>query len=212
MASAEPAVARSAGSGRRGLNPERRERVLQAAADALLERGLADTRIADIAARAGMSPGHVMYYFDSKEQILMEALRHKEDTLFYAHVDEPADAEPWERLVAWIDRSIPTGARDEQWTLWVELYAVSIQDPEIARLLDERDRRWTDTLRAIVNEGVHLRVFACPRPDRFVGRLTALITGWAVPIAAGSRTADRTKAIEDCVDLAAGELLVDRLP
>jgi AcrR family transcriptional regulator len=91
----------------RGLNPERRARVLEAAAAALLERGFAETRIADIAERAGMSPGHVMYYFESKERLLLEALRFKEEALFYSQVDDPADGvDPWRRRKLSIEKKI----------------------------------------------------------------------------------------------------------
>ena len=99
----------------RALNPQRRARVLEAAAQALLQRGFAETRIADIAERAGMSPGHVMYYFDSKEKLLLEALRFREEALFYAEIAGVADGvSAWERLERWIERSIPSGPADEQ--------------------------------------------------------------------------------------------------
>lgn len=192
----------------RGLNPERRALVLEAAAAALLERGFAETRIADIAERAGMSPGHVMYYFESKERILLEALRFKEETLFYSQVDDPAAGlDPWQRLERWIERSIPSGAADEQWALWLELWARAVHDPEIAATLEERDVRWTSTLRAIVDDGIRTGAFHPAEPEGFIARLSALITGWAVPITAGSPSADRRIAVEDCVALAAGELL-----
>ena len=44
--------------------------------------GLCETRIADVAERAGLSPALVVYYFGSKEKLLTEALAYAED-LFY---------------------------------------------------------------------------------------------------------------------------------
>src|SRR5205823_8936340 len=52
-----------------------RVRVLEAAVAAICERGLSGTRVADIAGRAGMSPGNVMYHFGTLEEMLVEALR-----------------------------------------------------------------------------------------------------------------------------------------
>jgi AcrR family transcriptional regulator len=70
---------RNAARARPSKGDERRQRVLQAALAAITERGIPDTRMADIAARAGMSPGHVLYYFRSKAHILTEVLRWNED-------------------------------------------------------------------------------------------------------------------------------------
>ena len=51
-----------------------RDRVLQAAVELITEAGIDRVRVAEIARRAGMSSGQVMYYFTSKEHILLEAL------------------------------------------------------------------------------------------------------------------------------------------
>jgi AcrR family transcriptional regulator len=205
--SSEPAAG---DGGQRGLNPERRARVLEAAAAALRERGFAETRVADIAERAGMSPGHVMYYFASKEDLLLEALRHTEEGLFYAEVGNVDEgASDWFRIERWIERSIPAAAGDEQWSLWLELWTRAVHDPRIAAMLQERDDRWTSTLRAIVADGIERGSFRCARPDAFVDRLSALITGWAIPLTVGSPGSDRAAAVADCLDLAASELQAD---
>src|SRR4051794_17003227 len=69
-------------SGRPRLTQKRRTQMLEAAAEVIGERGLCDTRIADVAERAGLSPALVVYYFGSKEKLLTEALAYAED-LFY---------------------------------------------------------------------------------------------------------------------------------
>ena len=56
------------------LTQKRRTQMLEAAAEVIGERGLCDTRIADVARRAGLSPALVVYYFGSKEKLLTEAL------------------------------------------------------------------------------------------------------------------------------------------
>ena len=64
---------------------DRRQEILDAAAAVITERGLADTRIQDIAERCGVSPGLILYYFESKDRLLVEALIHANDT-FYLRV------------------------------------------------------------------------------------------------------------------------------
>ena len=48
----------------------RREQILDAAEHVLLERGLATTTVADVAATAGVAKGTVYLYFESKDEIL----------------------------------------------------------------------------------------------------------------------------------------------
>jgi AcrR family transcriptional regulator len=60
---------------------ERREALVRAAIEVIAEKGLSGTRVADIGARAGISPGHVLYYFEGKSDIFTRALRTIEDDL-----------------------------------------------------------------------------------------------------------------------------------
>src|SRR5260370_41282349 len=52
-----------------------RRRAMEAAIDAGAELGGDRVRMADIAARAGMSTGHILYFFGRKDALLLEALR-----------------------------------------------------------------------------------------------------------------------------------------
>src|SRR5215510_4792706 len=63
-----------------GTADQRREQMLRAALEVIVERGYAESRIADVAERAGTSPALVIYYFKTKDQLLTEAMRFSEDT------------------------------------------------------------------------------------------------------------------------------------
>ena len=43
--------------------------LVRAAIEVIAEKALSGTRVGDIGKRAGMSPGHVLYYFDGKSEI-----------------------------------------------------------------------------------------------------------------------------------------------
>jgi AcrR family transcriptional regulator len=62
-------------AGTRDGGEQRREQMLRAALDVIVERGYADTRIADVAERTGTSPALVIYYFKTRDQLLTEAIR-----------------------------------------------------------------------------------------------------------------------------------------
>jgi AcrR family transcriptional regulator len=56
--------------------PEERPRqIVEAALDVFGERGLANARLEDIAARAGVSKGTIYLYFTSKEELFREVIR-----------------------------------------------------------------------------------------------------------------------------------------
>src|SRR5215472_10822552 len=87
-----------------GIAEARRGQMLRAALDVISERGFAETRIADIAERIGISPALVIYYFRTKDQLLTEAIRFYEDA-WYAEgkrrMDKlPTAAKRLEELVA----------------------------------------------------------------------------------------------------------------
>src|SRR5215472_15870391 len=69
-----------------GIADHRREHMLRAALEVIAERGYADTRIADVAERTGISPALVIYYFKTKDQLLTEA-----------------DPEPHDSWLLWLD-------------------------------------------------------------------------------------------------------------
>lgn len=60
----------------RELSPEKRQAILEAAVACFCDKGFAHTRIADIAAQAGIGKGTVYEYVDSKEQLLVDACLH----------------------------------------------------------------------------------------------------------------------------------------
>ena len=83
---------------------DRHQEILEAAAHVITDRGLAETRIQDIAERCGVSPGLILYYFDSKDRLLVEALTYANDQSFLRTSRElrrmPAAKDRMDRLIA----------------------------------------------------------------------------------------------------------------
>src|SRR3954452_13136678 len=81
-----------------------RQRILDAAAEVLAERGYAEGRLADIAAKAGMQAGSLYYHFSSRDELVGEILRlgieNSWDLVAAAVGRLPPTATPLERLAA----------------------------------------------------------------------------------------------------------------
>lgn len=160
----------------------RRPQLIEAAAEVISERGLAATRLADIAERLGTSPAAVLYWFDSKEELLSEALTYEEER-FRVELGEllAAHASPSERLDLLIRACIgapSSGASD--WRLWMELWTRALRDPGAAMTRGELDRRWRSEIAAIVADGQRSGEFDGSDPDEIAAELAALLDGLAV--------------------------------
>src|SRR4029450_10119352 len=113
------------------LTQKRRTQMLEAAMEVIADRGLCDTRIADVADRAGLSPALVVYYFGSKEKLLTEALAYAEDLFYIEAFRELTGIDgASERMVRLIELACPPVVRretDEYWALWVEVWARALR-------------------------------------------------------------------------------------
>ncbi len=185
---------------------QRRETVLEAALEVVAERGLADTRMSDISERAEMSSGHVLYYFKTKEALLMEALRFIEARVHEAAEEElpglPAGPQRLRRL---LELNLPTGRGDPRWILWLEAWALAPHDERIARLIAELDRQWVRRLGSTVREGIEAGSFSCEDESDFAYRFSAMFDGLAVQVVTGTKRR-RQQALRTCMLAAAREL------
>ncbi|HEX2024919.1 MAG TPA: TetR/AcrR family transcriptional regulator [Actinomycetota bacterium] len=184
--------------------------ILEAAADVIRERGLCETRIADVARRAGTSAALVLYYFESKDRLLTEALTHAEDRFYLQTFYELTGLESAaDRLLHLIDRSLPGNAATDtlgDWQLWFELWSRALRDPDVARKREALDRRWRDTIAQIVRDGQEAGEFQPVDAEDFALTLACLIDGLAIQAIFRDRDATADRVREACIDVARREL------
>lgn len=189
------------------VNDETRDRVLEAAMTAIAEQGLHGVRMAHIAELSGMSSGHILYYFKSKDRILAETLAWSEEHLAGPRHAELAGIEDAPgRLVRYIESYLPTGPRDPTWMLWFEVYGLSPVNEEIARLSEELERGWWDELADIVAYGIRRGEFARVDPDEFAERFCLMLGGFSICMIAGRPGATRERTLRRVTSIAASEL------
>src|ERR1700704_1461043 len=127
-------------------NEARRIEMLRAAAELICERGFGDTRIADVAKRAGVSSALVIYYFGTRDRLLVDALRYSEESFYEAAEQMLAEVsslhERLSLLIKWT--CVPEG--DDEipgaWGLWFDLWAQAFRHDEIKAGRVELDARW----------------------------------------------------------------------
>jgi AcrR family transcriptional regulator len=194
----------------------RREQLLDAALAVIAERGFPDTRIADVAARAGTSPALVIYYFKTRDQLLTEAIRLSEDR-WYAEGTQriaalPTAARRLEELVAMSCLPEVEGDDAISWSVWLDLWAQSVRHPEVAAVRLEFDEHWRRTIADVVADGQQAGEFAAVDPDDFAVSVSAMLDGFAVQIALEDPVVDQTRAFNLTMQYASAELGFDWAP
>lgn len=188
-----------AGAARARRNAPPREEVLVAAMDMIAERGLEKLTMAALGREVGMSSGHLLYYFHSKDELLLQTLEWSEGRLGAERsrlLTRPGSAR--ERLEAYVELYVPDGHRDPHWTLWLEVWNRS-QTAAADAVARERqaaiEGAWHRDLVALLAEGVSRGEFRPVDADRYAARLRALLDGFSIHVAVGLRGTDREQVV-----------------
>ncbi|MFB7862627.1 TetR/AcrR family transcriptional regulator [Streptomyces sp. NPDC056069] len=186
--------------------------MLEEAMTAIAEDGLAALTMSALAERLGTSGGHILYYFGSKDLLLLAALRWSEEALAEERRQLLArrTTAP-RRLDLFLRLYLPRGPRDPRWTLWIELWARIPANEELRTAQAELDRCWQEDLEALLAQGVDRKHFAPTDVTARASELLALLDGLSTRVVLGEDPLGRdTRSALDAAR-AAAELLVPRL-
>ncbi|MFL5860718.1 MAG: TetR/AcrR family transcriptional regulator [Solirubrobacteraceae bacterium] len=194
-------------------HPTRPDEILAAACRAIVERGFNDTRVGDIADAAGTSTGTIHYYFASKHEVLVAALRWATDRLF-GRLEAAAGRDATARLAALLDLAIPyprPQARRDEYVLWMEVWALVLRSPQHLPALEDLSERWRAMFFDVVRAGTAQAAFSpVSAADEVAERLIALVDGLGFETVVGYRwsTPERMRTL--LVSFAAEQLAIDR--
>ncbi|MFG2145975.1 TetR/AcrR family transcriptional regulator [Streptomyces sp. NPDC048696] len=187
-----------AGPARARRNAPPREEVLAAAMATIAERGLDGLTMAGLGREVGMSSGHLLYYFHSKDELLLQTLEWSEGQLGgerRALLSRPGTVR--ERLDGYVDLYVPDGPRDPHWILWLEVWNRSQNADGQARARQAAiEGAWHRDLVALIAEGVSHGEFRPVDADRFAARLRALLDGFSVHVAVGLPGTGRAQVLD----------------
>jgi AcrR family transcriptional regulator len=175
----------------------RKPQIIAAAADVLYERGLFDTRIGDIAERAGTSSPTILYYFESKDRLLEEAVD-QTDRDFYERLTEGLAKREGavEKLVHLIEEtSLGPGGLSAR------------RDPAVRNTYFRLDRRQRKLIADIVRAGQAGGQFDREvDADDFALALSGLMDGLGVQVTLGQPDVTGERMVERCLAVASAEL------
>jgi AcrR family transcriptional regulator len=191
-------------------NAARRAQMLQAAAEVIAERGFGETRITDVAKRAKASSALVIYYFGTRERLLVDALRYSEE-LFYDAAEKMlrevrSARDRLSLLVQWTCVKEGSGEIPGGWGLWFDLWAQAFRHKEVAQDRIELDARWRAMIVAIVKEGQRAGEIGTVDARAFARTFAALLDGLSIQVALDDPDLDSRHAYRIAMDFAEHEL------
>lgn len=186
----------------------RKPQIIAAAAEVLYERGLFETRIGDIAERAGTSSPTILYYFESKDRLLEEAVD-LADRDFYDRLSEGQGRfeHASDKLVSLVQETSlgPGGLND--YTLWMEIWVRARRDATVRATYIRLDRRQRSLIAEIVREGQREGEFTIDAdPDEFALVLSGLLDGLGVQVTLGQPDVTPARMVDRCLAVASREL------
>ena len=135
----------------------KKEEILLAALRVFAARGFVGTRITDIAAEAGMSPGLLYHYFKEKESVFSELVTRAFSTSLGAfELACGIDAAPAVRLwflLEFIFRHAYLGEGPLVFLLMIQAGTMTPLPPEVEKKMDQQTRRYADLLVPVLSAG-----------------------------------------------------------
>jgi len=199
-------------SGTTPKSKDRHQEILDAAARVITDRGLAETRISDIADEAGVSPGLILYYFDSKDRLLSEALTYANDQFYLRMSREirriPSARDQLRRLVDLsVPGLLPEYGRLDEWALWIEVWVRALRDPDMAKDREFLDQRWRGQIADIIRGGQASGEFASEEiAEELALRIASLIDGLAIQVIMDDSEVTSEHMRRTCLEVAAREI------
>ncbi len=131
-----------------GMAPVRRNQLIEAAISSLHDYGYADTTVARIAKKAGVSPGIVHHYFDGKDDLLFATMQHMLRELRAETLKRLKQAQsPRGRLSGIVQANFAASQYSpDVMTAWLALYGSARQSVNLTRILRLYDARLKSNL------------------------------------------------------------------
>jgi AcrR family transcriptional regulator len=130
------------------IREQRRARILAGAAEVFARKGLAATRIADIAAAAAMSQGLVYHYFDSKDDLFAVLIEHVlADVVELAGQARARPGSPLDRLRWFTACMVP---HQYQQPAYAMVIAHALTNEAVPPAVREMARRYLETLQEVI--------------------------------------------------------------
>ncbi len=164
------------------LRDRRREALVKAGYAEILDKGIQETTLDSVVARAGSSKGGALYYFPTKEDLLFSVLEWVLSELSRTLDDVVRDQEsPRARLAAELEVLFHSAEVNRNlYRVFFDFLAMGVRSKRFQALFGSFLERCRQRDRAIVEEGVRQRQFRRVNAEEVAATVRALVDGYCL--------------------------------
>ncbi len=139
----------------------RRRQVLDAASVCFRRYGFHAASMAQVAAEAGMSVGHIYRYFTGKEQIIAAIVREDVDRIMATLSNMPSDPQDLRaKLIELAEQGVADATDPDRSGLLIEIRAEAARNPAIRKIIGELDTEIDQHVTALVQKAIGVEIDA----------------------------------------------------
>lgn len=177
----------------------RREELIAATMKCIARKGMRSTTLGDVAKEAGLSQGIVNLHFESKDNLLIETLRHLADDYraqFEKALEGGGDS-PAERLHAILELDFKPSICDRRkLALWFAFWGEVKMRPTYRDICEELDTYYVEMIERLCSELIEDGQYTGVTSQAATDALTSMNSGLWLSCLISPQTWDRHKAME----------------
>lgn len=174
------------------ITESRREQILRSAVACIAQNGYDGVRLRDVSRQAGVSVGMIQHYFDSREELVAQAIGHLSDDLVRQFFDsDQQHGTGWDRIKSMVDRLCGVPDLDAHSHMWLTLGGAVFRHPELRPELERVYGAWDVYVRSAVEFGIATSEFdPVGELDDVVATFLAFFDGYEYDMSTGLLPAD----------------------
>jgi TetR/AcrR family transcriptional repressor of bet genes len=184
-----------------------RQKLISATLDSLASSGYSETTLSKVSQRAGVSRGLINFHFDSKEHLLIEALKHliEEYRQFWEKAVTRPGLSPVQRMLALLEADFhPQVCNRKKIAVWYAFWGEARSRPTYLDVCANADRAFAHTIEKLCRDVADDGGYDDVDPAAVAHGLQSMIDGlWHEALLAPEQF-DRTAAKRACLQLLCG--------
>jgi AcrR family transcriptional regulator len=185
---------------------ERRDAIVDAALEVMIDKGLASTTVRDVAQRMGTSSGLIHHYFASMDDLLAAAFDRAAGQDLAAIGQAMASGPDAVTRLRIFFANYTRAEQDWAFQLWLDAWAEAARRPAVRATSQRLNIAWQQLLVEVIRAGIAEELMSCPDPEGSAWRVLSLLDGLALQAVAHRVAIDRADVVRWSIGYAETEL------
>lgn len=174
---------------------DRRQLILESTITCIIRSGFDGVRLRDVSKEAGVSVGLIQHYFDSRDELVSQAIAHLSEDLVEQFFHAASGAETaWARIEWMVDRLCEVPDLASHSHMWLALGGAVVRHPQLRPELERVYGAWQHYVHSTLELGVRNGEFDLIGDiDDVVATYLAFFDGYEYDMSTGLLPADKAE-------------------